>query len=319
LASIETPSDVEHRFGGRWTELKLDAVEYYLRFYTQALKDKPTPSTRFILWYIDAFAGTGDRVVEQIVGGLLDGIPVGTETVRKAGSAARALAIDPPFENFVFIERDPAHCAALERLKAQNPQREISCIEGDANKVIPAMFSQPPWGGNRSWQKRPHRAVVFLDPYDVIEWKTLTALAHSKAVDLWFLFPIGSVLRQAANDFSAVDSHKAAYLDKAFGSTDWREKLYSTTGQGTLWADQQPTPHRCSRTGVEEYMKTRLETIFAYVSPPLPLLTSSGAQLFSLYFAVANPSSIAIAVAKHCVKDLLKKYGKPASRHTSGR
>lgn len=180
MASIETPPDVEHRFGGRWTELKLDAVEYYLRFYTQALKDKPTPSNRFILWYIDAFAGTGDRVVDQAVGGLLDGIPVGTETVRKAGSAARALAIDPPFENFVFIERDPAHCAALERLKAQNPQREISCVEGDANKVIPAMFSQPPWGGNRSWQKRPHRAVVFLSLHHparsyfpfILQWPT---------------------------------------------------------------------------------------------------------------------------------------------------
>ncbi len=319
MGSTDTSPDVEHRFGGRWTELKLDAVEYYLRFYTQALKDKPTPASRFVLWYIDAFAGTGDRVIEQKIGDLLDGKPAGTETIRKAGSASRALAVDPPFEHFVFIERDSAHCSALEKLKSDNPERDISCIQGDANEIIPKIFSQPPWSGNRAWQKRPHRAVVFLDPYDVIEWRTLTALAKSKSVDLWFLFPIGSVLRQAANDFSAVDVHKAAYLDKAFGSTNWRDELYADQHQGTLWAEQPPRRQRCDRTKVEAYMKTRLETIFPYVSSPLPLLTSSGAQLFSLYFAVANPSNVAITVAKRCIKDLLKKYGQPASRHRSGR
>ena len=34
-----------HEFGGAWTELKLDAIDYYLRFYTKALSGK------FCLWY----------------------------------------------------------------------------------------------------------------------------------------------------------------------------------------------------------------------------------------------------------------------------
>ncbi len=74
---------VEHSFGGPWTEIKLDAVEYYLECYTKALKH-----ARFDLSYIDAFAGTGDREAERVVGGLFDGKPIETitETLRRIGS-----------------------------------------------------------------------------------------------------------------------------------------------------------------------------------------------------------------------------------------
>jgi hypothetical protein len=61
---------VEHRFGGPWTEVKLDAVEYYLDCYSKAL------GSRFDLWYFDAFAGTGERSEETIAGGILEGGPL---------------------------------------------------------------------------------------------------------------------------------------------------------------------------------------------------------------------------------------------------
>ena len=51
---------VEHRFGGHWTEIKLDMLHRYLRFYMTALKQKP-----FGKIYIDAFAGTGFRSVKE--------------------------------------------------------------------------------------------------------------------------------------------------------------------------------------------------------------------------------------------------------------
>jgi three-Cys-motif partner protein len=64
---------VEHFFGGPWTEIKLDAVQYYLECYAKALTPK-----KFDLWYIDAFAGTGDRIETRKVGGLLEGLPEST-------------------------------------------------------------------------------------------------------------------------------------------------------------------------------------------------------------------------------------------------
>jgi hypothetical protein len=48
--------NVPHSYGGPWTELKLDVLKKYLNFYTDALKNQ-----RFEKWYIDAFAGTGER------------------------------------------------------------------------------------------------------------------------------------------------------------------------------------------------------------------------------------------------------------------
>jgi|SRR5882757_8215905 len=49
---------------------------------------------KFDLWYIDAFAATGDRVGTRKVGGLLEGIPESTVTETLAGSARRALKVN---------------------------------------------------------------------------------------------------------------------------------------------------------------------------------------------------------------------------------
>jgi len=76
----------EHRFGGSWTEQKLAAVRYYLDFYTMALSKQP-----FETWYIDAFAGSGDRTEARLAGGLFEQAPIGTEDVTLDGSATPAL------------------------------------------------------------------------------------------------------------------------------------------------------------------------------------------------------------------------------------
>src|SRR6202000_1406335 len=98
----------KHIFGGPWTEIKLDAVEYYLKCYTRALK-----RVGFDLWYIDAFAGSGDRESQPEVGGIFEDAPI--EVIREtlAGSARRALHVMPPFDHFVFIEKDEHRYDAL--------------------------------------------------------------------------------------------------------------------------------------------------------------------------------------------------------------
>jgi hypothetical protein len=74
----------EHSFGGPWTEIKLDTVVYYLKCYTAALS-----AVNFDLWYIDAFAGTGEWTVEETRGGIHEGTPVRTEMVSRAVGPAR--------------------------------------------------------------------------------------------------------------------------------------------------------------------------------------------------------------------------------------
>lgn len=49
-------------FGGPWTLLKLDVLEKYLHFFVHSMKNQ-----KFKLCYIDAFAGSGDVDVYEIL------------------------------------------------------------------------------------------------------------------------------------------------------------------------------------------------------------------------------------------------------------
>jgi three-Cys-motif partner protein len=126
-------ADLGHRFGGAWTEVKLDAVHYYLQFYTGVLKDKPTSRHPFELWYIDAFAGSGSRRIDRTTGGLFEGEPLGEETVELAGSVLRSLDVDPPFKRLVFIEENRDRFRSLQEIAAKNPVRNVTPLRGDAN------------------------------------------------------------------------------------------------------------------------------------------------------------------------------------------
>jgi three-Cys-motif partner protein len=176
---------VDHRYGGAWTEVKLDAVTYYLECFTSALSKRP-----FDLWYIDGFAGTGSRTVERQTGGLFHGTPISLETATLAGSARRALAVEPPFRHFVFIEKHRARFAALSALKHEFPQRDIQCLPGDANAELVQLVARDPWLRK---DRGAARGVVFLDPYALqVEWSTLAALAATRALTFGIFSPFAT-------------------------------------------------------------------------------------------------------------------------------
>jgi three-Cys-motif partner protein len=72
------------------------------------------------------------------------------------------------------------------------------------------------------------RAVVFLDPYGMqVEWGTIEALAATKAIDLWYLFPLGGSARMLTHSGNIDEAWKKR-LDMFFGTADWRTRLYQT-------------------------------------------------------------------------------------------
>lgn len=302
-------TDAENEFGGPWTEVKLDAISDYLGFYTTALKYQPNPDRPFELWYVDAFAGSGERTVVKELGGILDGTPITKARVQLDGSAKRALAVDPPFKHLVFIEQHQKRFAALKRLEIQHPSRGIRCLDGDANAALRRLFGSPPWSAQRVG-RGIHRAVVFLDPFDMaVKWETLQILAGTGAVDVWYLFPLNAVVRQLAHDFEAVTPDKQASLDEIFGTPSWRDELYEKREEPSLFDEPSTSTRRkVTQREIEAYFKTRLEGLFPFVSQPLPLLTPRGAQLFSLFCASANASPPARALVKKGVDYVLKKY-----------
>lgn len=302
---------MEHKYGGPWTEVKIEAVAYYLECYTRALKQ-----VGFDLWYIDAFAGTGERTVDTEAGGLFEGRAIGSETHTLDGSARRALKIVPRFDHYVFVESDPARCAALSALKSEFPWADIKVLRGDANAEVEKLIRNPPWSTRTN-----ARGVVFLDPYALqSNWETLCSIARTQKIDVWYLFPLRDLVRQLARNFSGI-GNKEPMLDRVLGR-EWRE-LYklpepNEPRQSSLFdqSDKDDLKRSASVAQIEQWFLHRLRAVFAYAPEPLPILAPSKRQIFSLFLAVSNPSNAATRLAKHFASYVMKNYA-PASRRKS--
>ena len=128
----------DHEFGGISTDLKLSLVGEYLQQFTKVLRPQ------FLnLWYVDAFAGTGERTV-IIPGRAADmlGPEVDARVERRAGSAKIAIDVSPAFDRLVFMDKRSKHIAALNDLRAANPSRNISVMAGGANAEIMKLLAK---------------------------------------------------------------------------------------------------------------------------------------------------------------------------------
>lgn len=279
---------MDHDFGAKHTQVKLTALKKYLPAYTTALKDQP-----FKLSYIDAFAGTGTCLIKTGA----------DRKIRIPGSAQIALECRPPFDRAVFIESRKRHAEALRRLKDRESGRAIDIIQGDANAVLPSVLSR--------LERAKDRAVVFLDPYGMaVDWTTLQAIRRSELADVWYLFPLSGLYRQAANSAALVDEGKATRLTRMLGTDRWRTEFYKADPQLGLFG----SPDDIRDVDVDQmsnWVTKRLEALFPKVLPPKILYQTMpsgarGAPLFSLYFAMSNPSPKAWALASRLASHVLK-------------
>lgn len=164
----------------------------------------------------------------------------------------------------MFIENNPARCAALEALKGKTA-RDIQIIQGEANATLEALVSRRPWDQK---DRSKSRAVVFLDPYALeVDWSTLQSLATTCVMDVWYLFPLEAVLRQLSRKISGVGV-KAPKLDRML-SPAWRD-LYALhppdPEERADMFDVRPIEERqreANAAQVEEWFRGELAKIFA--------------------------------------------------------
>lgn len=298
---------VAHRFGGVWTEIKLKALNDYLDFYQNALKNSP-----FETWYIDAFAGTGDRHSLESRGGLFEQRPIEDVELILDGSARKALKIKPPFDHYWFAERHQGRAAQLDKLRKEWPY-DIQIKPGEANEELKALFASPAWNGRHAGRQR---GVVFLDPYGLsVDWRTLEILAETQRVDVWYLFPRAAVIHQLANKVGGIDDSKRRALDRIFGCDDWEDEFYSAKPRQASLFDEMSVDEKgrhASPEQIAEFARKRFGKLFCYVSPPLPLVVK-GHDYFELYCLSNNPR--AKSLIERGVAHVIKKHT-PASRRT---
>jgi three-Cys-motif partner protein len=274
------------QFGGAWTQQKLVALSKYLRAYTKIFKKNPRAQF-FKISYVDAFAGTG-RLRGRELGPFAKYFPGWAESAEeyRKGSVSRALEIEPPFDNYIFIEKDPEKCEELKTLAARFPSKHIKIINEDANSALLKWC--------RQLDKNRERAVVFLDPFGAsVEWNVISALGQTRAVDLWILFPFFAVNRMLIRNRKPPEAW-AARLTKVFGTRDWENEFYSSTEWESLLDPKRPIKvisKRADPYTISDFLMKQLQKEFVKVSQPLPLHNSTGSLLFLLYFAAANERS----------------------------
>ncbi len=295
------------RFGGDWTHAKLEVLKGYLKSYTTALKDKPSPDRPFRKAYIDAFAGTGYREARQ---NATDGqsllLPdLAEEEPQKLldGSARLALRTEPRFDKYIFIECNRKRCDELDTLKKEFPDlsSDIEIRQGDANQEIQDMCSK-----GKDWTS--HRAVLFLDPYGMqVEWPTIEAIARTRAIDLWLLFPLGIGVNRLLKKSGDIPNGWRARLNALLGTEDWYDEFYKITMSQDLFGNESAHVEKATMDTIGRYFNNRLKEVFAgVVDRPGVLKNKVNSPLYLLCFAVGNErgKSIALRIANHLLKGI---------------
>jgi len=123
------------------------------------------------------------------------------------------------------------------------------------------------------------------------------------ATSLWYLVSLSGLYRQATTKGSALDAKKRAALTRMLGTDAWEKAWYSPDAQGSL-LDSLPDVRRTAGLDrMEAFVGDRLREVFPTVLPPLRLHNDRNAPMFSLFFAMSNPSSaarkVAVPIANH--------------------
>jgi three-Cys-motif partner protein len=302
------------QFGGSWSASKLDCVERYAQAYLKVMKNQQWCD----LHYVDAFAGRGKQILKPTSAISAETLEIesffGDESEREdtqeflVGSSIRALKASrdsvKSFDRFILIDANLSSCAELRaHVESEFPEEidNVSIECKDANIALAEYLSSVRWPKTR--------ALVFLDPYGLeVGWKTIIRLATTKACDVWYLFPLGGVIRMMTNN-GRIPQLWQARLDGLFGTHDWYDAFYRPKPQLPLFDNEQTQMQKYASTErVVTYIRQRLQTVFPAVSEAGVLRNRNGAPLFALLLGVANPNKAAqkaaLNIANHLLKDL---------------
>lgn len=295
-----------HQFGGNWTQEKLNRLQKYLRAYMTIFSANQW-ARRYTTYYADAFAGTGARTSPDSPLASTLSLFEDKEDVKDVkqfyeGSAQIALELDPPFKRYIFIENNPQFVQELRNLSSRFADKTVQIVQRDSNDFL------QDWCQKMNWQNC--RAVVFLDPYGMdVDWKTIEALAATKAVDLWVLLPVGQAINRMLTRKRIPEGAWPVKLTRFFGTEAWKDSFYRTNQQSQPQLSLLPTDNlqmdyekTATFESIGKFFSERLNTVFEEVAEnSLVLLNSKNVPLYQLFFAAANPrgASTAVKIADH--------------------
>lgn len=298
-----TSNSKHTKWGGSWTELKLDAFTKYVNAYL-TIMNRNREKFNWKLIYFDGFAGSGCReetmddstsVENEML--LFDENVKEEELCVYKCAAERILNIEQKgFDFYYFIDINKASNDALKArlLQYQKPGIQLEYRNEDANHQI--------WDlAHALHDKKNLRALVLLDPFGMqLDWVSIERLAHTK-IDLWILIPTGVIVNRLLDK-----KGELVYLNKLksfLGMTEEEIRLefYLIESEQTLFGETSniikvgDSINRIARLYI-----SKLKTIFEEVSDePLVLLNSKKVPIYHFAFASSN------ATAKKIVADII--------------
>ena len=294
----------EQIFGGLWTVQKLDAIEEYIKAYTTALKHQ-----KFKLCYIDAFAGSGTFKLDE-----------NDEDVQ-IGSALRAM--NYPFDKYLFFEQSKTKCNELrEQIASLHPNNihKVAIIQADCNNEI-LQINKPDWikanvtSAIGNWIDDSWRGVIFLDPFGMeLSWECLIEIRDTKALDLWYLFPLGGVTRHLTKDGQIPEDFKKKIIH-VLGNDDLTKTMYTKNPQTNfldILGDNKDTNLvKGSTSQLAQSIIKRFKEVFAGGVSDTPAIIrrlDKNIPMFLLCFACSNPTKKAQELALRIAEPSLKKF-----------
>jgi three-Cys-motif partner protein len=254
---------------GYWTEIKLQILQDYAREYAKILS-----SQKFIKHaaYIDGFAGAGAHISKES-GEIIQGSP------------ARALAIEPRFSHYHFIEMREDR---VERLRKMGSDKSVTVYQGDCNEVLlKDVFPQ-------CRDEDFRRGLCLLDPYKLNpNWEVVETAGRMKSIEIFLNFMIMDANMNALkSNRDAVTPEQARRMTTFWGDDSWRRAAYRTE-QGLFGLMEEKDTNEAV---VEAYCK-RLKDVagFEFVPKPLPMCNTRGAVVYYLLFASQNATGNRIA------------------------
>jgi three-Cys-motif partner protein len=245
--------------------------------------------------YFDAFAGSGirsERALEPHSAPLLvvDDDQETTELLK--GSTHVALETTPPFDQYIFVEKNAEYAKSLEHLRETFPtlSDRIHIAQGEGNDLLVRWCKRTDW--------KSTRAVVFLDPYGMqVDWSTIAAIAKTQAIDLWILFPLGQGVNRLLTREGPPPLAWADRLTRFFGTDQWKARFYQEKEERDLFGITKSIEKEADFDAIGNFFLERLRSVFSAVaSRTLPLRNSRGTPIYLLCFAAGNKKGAPTAV-----------------------
>ncbi|MFH1549090.1 MAG: three-Cys-motif partner protein TcmP [Planctomycetota bacterium] len=260
---------------GVWSEIKLEILKKYAKAYSTILSAK-----RFHHIYIDAFAGAGKHISRES---------------RKLipGSPLNALNVEPPFDEYYFVDLKRIRVEALEQIS--NDRSNVKVLHGDCNKILlNEVFPHVKYEDYL-------RGLCLLDPYGLdLNWEVIETAGKMRSIEIFLNFPLADMNRNVLwGNPNKVDNNQLERLNRYWGDESWKKTAYDPNNN--LFGYELKT--RDSNAVVEAFQK-RLVSVatFSCVPKPIPMRNSKGVILYYLFFASHNATGAKIA------KDIFDKY-----------